>query len=99
MRVENRWKCAACETDYERHYDAEDCCSAIPAFRCGVCKLVHEDREDATECCVEVAGDDVQCLYCPTTLTPDDIHDSNIVGSLMLCSEHRPPLNLEAAAA
>lgn len=98
MKAKRVYQCPTCEQCYRFEIDAESCCprDVMEVWQCEECQKAFEDMVDANACCTAEDANADQCLYCPTFLTPEDLRESALVGSLKLCAKHRPKVELAA---
>lgn len=59
MNAKEFYECTECETLYETHEDATNCCGAKEihlVYQCAVCGEDYGDDLDANACCAESEG-------------------------------------------
>jgi len=56
------WLCGECDTEYDDHRPAMECCAPEPSllFKCPDCEAAYPEEEGAESCC----GAAVQCPVC-----------------------------------
>jgi len=84
MKAELKYRCEGCDELHDDRDEAEECCrpDVAKVYVCPVCEKEFEEleEEEAEQCCVGP----VTCL-CGEVPTPEDIHDSKLIGSLIRC--------------
>jgi hypothetical protein len=79
MKAEEKYRCADCEDLHDSELCAQRCCPPKKVWTCSACDEVHDFKAGAEACCVI-------CAPCGATdLTAADVHDSQLIGSLLRC--------------